>query len=725
MQKIRSLSFRWLVIVAVVPPLALPLPASGQGGRFQESTDVVVVEIPVQVTRDGEPVRGLSAADFEVIDGRKKQEIVGFDVVDLSQDGSATREIPIAGRRHFLMLFDLALSYPATVVKARDAARELVRNSLHPSDLVGVAVYSASRGAQLVLGFTSDRDQVDVAINTLGLPGLLQTRPDPLGLILADRDAFPDMFGRIGGLSGGGDIDGARNPNGPNPGDLLRALGEEQVRELTEKVQTAASQAAERRTVLALTSSLTELADMMSSIEGRKHVVFLSEGFESSSLLGAGVTTDSEQRRIQEQSEAAATGELWRVDPDARFGNTNSLNQLETMAQEFVRADCTIQAVDIGGLRAGADARARRSSDDGLYMMADKTGGEHYRNFNDLSAAMDKMLERTSVTYLLAIQPPNLKNDGDYHRLKVKVAAKGVDVHHRPGFFAPKPFGEQSAMERRFATAGLVLGGKDGGAIDTSVLAAPFMVEAERAYVPVLLEIDGPSLMSGNKGNVLPTELYAYAIRADGTVEDYFTQSLALDLSKAGAGLKRSGFKFWGYLELPAGEYTVRSVVRNGSTGAVGVRTADLVVPAIDRHEASLSPPFFPEPMGKWIIGQQEGLEEAGYDYPFLLDGQAFVPAARPLLQLGQASQISLVSYNLAGGDLVLSARLLDLDGAPVSAVEIAADGRAPGAIAGQERWTARVVAPRVASGRYVLEITAADAAGDEQRSTISVSVEG
>jgi hypothetical protein len=231
--------------------------------------------------------------------------------------------------------------------------------------------------------------------------------------------------------------------------------------------------------------------------------------------------------------------------------------------------------------------------------------------------------------------------------------------------------------------------------------------------------------MSGNKGNVLPTEIYAYAIRDDGAVEDYFTQSMVLDLSKAEAGLRQSGFKFWGYLELPAGEYSVRSVVRNGSTGAVGVRTASLTVPAIDRHESSLSPPLFPEPMGKWLIGQQQGLEEAGYDYPFLLDGQAFVPAARPLLQRGQASRISLVAYNIAASGLVLSARLLDLAGEPVGDVPIAAEGRAPSALAGQERLTARLLAPQVAAGRYVLEITAADATGGAQKSTISVDIEG
>ena len=51
---------------------------------FSETTEVVVVEVPVQVIKDGEPVRGLTAADFELYDGRKKVEITGFEVLDLA-----------------------------------------------------------------------------------------------------------------------------------------------------------------------------------------------------------------------------------------------------------------------------------------------------------------------------------------------------------------------------------------------------------------------------------------------------------------------------------------------------------------------------------------------------------------------------------------------------------------------------------------------------------------
>ncbi len=52
---------------------------------YSESTDVVVVEVPVQVLNGaGEPVRGLTADDFEIYERGRKQKIVGFEVLDLT-----------------------------------------------------------------------------------------------------------------------------------------------------------------------------------------------------------------------------------------------------------------------------------------------------------------------------------------------------------------------------------------------------------------------------------------------------------------------------------------------------------------------------------------------------------------------------------------------------------------------------------------------------------------
>ena len=47
--------------------------------KFEERSDVVAVEVPVNVVgRDGEPVRGLTAVDFEIFDGGDRQAITHF-----------------------------------------------------------------------------------------------------------------------------------------------------------------------------------------------------------------------------------------------------------------------------------------------------------------------------------------------------------------------------------------------------------------------------------------------------------------------------------------------------------------------------------------------------------------------------------------------------------------------------------------------------------------------
>src|SRR6185295_11512816 len=144
-------------------------------------------EVPVQVVRDGEPVRGLTAGDFEVWEGRRKLPVTGFETLDLSAAGAAPRTAaaPAAARRHFLLLFDLAFSEPKFILRARRAAAGLLAH-LHPTDLVAVATYSAGRGPQLVLGFTADRRQLDSALATLGLPDLIVRPVDPLRLVLQE-----------------------------------------------------------------------------------------------------------------------------------------------------------------------------------------------------------------------------------------------------------------------------------------------------------------------------------------------------------------------------------------------------------------------------------------------------------------------------------------------------------------------------------------------------------
>ncbi len=688
--------------------------------RFSDSADVLVVEIPVQVIEDGRPVRGLTADDFEVLEGRKRQPIVGFDAIDLTltgDDPTAVQAMPVAVGRHFLFLFDLSFSSPASVLRAREAAQDLVARSLHPSDLAAVATYSSSQGVRIPLSFTSDRDQLHAAIETLAMPELVDGVQDPLGLVLLDeanvtRDDLDTGLESTGGAGiGAAGVD-----------------ADAEIRAVLESIEREVDIATNRNSVLALTSSLQELGQLMGAVDGRKHVVYLSEGFDSSIVLGTRGSTLDEQRRIVEQNEAAMRGEVWSVDSNERFGDSSTQNQLTQMLQTFVDSGSTIEAVDIGGLRADGGVERRKSSDDALFYIANETGGELYRNFNDLGQAMGEMLERTSVTYLLAIQPEKVKYDGKYRRLKVRLkdGDRGVRIVHRPGYFAPRPYAELSPAERRLATAEQILSGREGGTVATSVLAAPFEYGPSSAYVPVLVEIDGEDFLAGHRGEALPTELYVYAIDAEGKVRDFIAQAMALDLAKTEGMLRQNGFKFWGNMELPPGDYSIRVAARNSASGASGTAVTSVRVPDFD-GEGVLLPPMFPEPPGTWLLGRESGAENDPYPYPFLLDGQPYIPAARPLLRANGRAQVSLIGYGLGESSLAARAELFSIDGEAVpGAVSLTLDARPSTEAAGLDRLVASLEAADVAPGDYSLVVTVRDNdTGATQSSSIAVRVAG
>ncbi len=679
------------LIVPVLGLAALPLLAEA----FSETTSTVVVEVPVQVIRDGAPVRGLTQADFEVYDGRKKQTITGFEVIDLQsavpQPASAPALSP-AARRHFMMLFDLAFSDPKAVLQARQAAAGVI-DKLHPTDLVAVATYSSLKGPQLVLGFTPDRAQIAAAIATLGKPEMLGRNPDPLRLVLADaKSNFAEMT--TGSSSSGGAGGEARSAHEEAAIDLLQSLVAQ---------ESQAEQRAQSAAVINLTRSMADLGKMMGNIDGRKYVIYLSEGFDSSILMGS---TDQQQRN--EMNTASQSGEVWKVNSDDLYGDTKSLNEVERMLEELRRADCVVEAVDIGGLRAASDLGNRRTGgQDTLLNFAKSTGGELFENFNNLGEAMTQMLDRTSVTYVLSFQPEKLDWDGSFHRLKVELTnQRGARVVTRPGYYAPKPFAERSPMEKMLDAQTQVVSGADQGTIDMAVLAAPFAMPppADRAYVPVLIEVDGKSLLAGKQAATLPTELYVYAFDSAGVIQDYITQNLAFEVAKVKPVLMQSGFKFFGHLELPAGDYSLRVLVRNGTTGDAGLRIQSLHVPAFATSEAALLPPFVPEPPNRWLLAHEQprgDFKQA--PYPFMLAGNPYIPSSRPVLAPGQETQLALVGYSLGSGELEAKARVLGADGRDLGPATIQVLKRESGAK--PARLVANVTPPHLAPGEYRLEV--------------------
>lgn len=670
---------------------------------FDGRSEVVVVEVPVNVSnREGESVRGLTAADFVVTDEGREQEVTDFEVIDLEdlevEEAEAKRvreQLPSSARRHFLLLFDLSFSDPNRILRARQAAREWVLSSLHPTDLAAVMMYSLEVGPRLLVTFTPDRAQLARAIDTLGSPDLLATeRRDPLQFVIDEP----------GGGEGASLLESLASGSSGAPGreliESLRVVGLE-----IEKSQ----KAFERSRIGSWARSLGDVARILDSVKGRKHVVYFSEGFDGTLLFGRQPTIDD--RQAQQEQIDRERGFLAFVDSDNVYGNSRLQGNVERMLEEFRRADCVIQAVDISGLSAGSSRQERNHQvgQDALFYMARGTGGDLYEDANNFGEHLNRVLGRSTVTYVLSFVPKKLQHDGAYHRLKVRLRKKGrgAQISHRAGYYAPRPFQDLDPLEKTLLASDAIASAVVRREIAIDLLAPVFRAAESLAYVPVILEIDGPSLLKGHEADRAEVEIYVYITDQRDEMKDFFTQRLTLDLAKGGELIAERGVKYYGHLDIAPGRYLVRVLVRNATTGRAGVVTTELQVPEYVEATPMLLSPFFIEPTGSWLLVREPQDQGSGGNvvYPFTIDGRPYVPAARPLIRSDEPWPLCLVAYNLWAGDFAVESRVVDAEGVPQMAGRIEGIKRTLTGLDGVDKLSATFWPGELGVGRYLLEI--------------------
>jgi len=706
-------------------PLALLLLTVATGGvraqepsrPVRETADVSLVEVPVRVTdRDGKPLRGLQAADFTLLADGHPQGIVGFDSIDLAESSLEPGSFPTAARRRFLLLFDLSFSRPRSIVGARRAAADFVTRQVGPGDLAAVATYSLEGGFRMLVSFSSDRVQLAHAIETLG--GDARREPaDPLGLAFEPHSAAISEVQR--------DVEASRNET--MAGALLDS------REAITALQKVQSDEYARSRVRTMISSFAGLAQALDSVEGRKDIVLLSEGFQSRLLVG---TTET----VQEQ-DWIVNGQIWKVDADRRFGNQPLRNDLSEMTSLFRRSDCVIHAVDVGGVRVqtepDADGQTERQPHlpggdrNSLFEFADGTGGEVLRNANDLSAVLGKLIADTSVVYVLAFRSDRPEQEGRYHELKVKVAAKNARVSSRPGYYDRRDFRKRTAFERNLAAADAIASERPVQQIPIRLLAVPFASAGGAAVVPVQVEIPGPELLDGVQGDRTGVEVYVYALEGGRRLGDFLTQSVGLDLSRSRETLSRGGIRFSGSLRLAPGTYRLRVFVRNSETGRAGLSAADVRVPDFADGRPTLLPPLFLEGPGEWLALRARPRGDGASDsaaYPVVtVDGERLTPAAEAAVSAGGLLRLWLVAYNLGGAAaddahaLRLAGQVLAADGRPLRAGALVVLSRSAPEPDGRRNMLLAFRAPEdLPSGRYGLRVFAEDGATGEKRQAVA-----
>jgi VWFA-related protein len=423
---------------------------------FRTGTSVVPVDVRV-LDRNGRPVRGLTAADFTILENGVAQKIDYFSEHELTPSDpepavtlrpGAERPTGLVPQNRRLFLILLGRGRLQEPSKGLDATLRFVRERLLPQDQVAVMAWNRATD------FTTDRARVAGVIERFRarhemVEAHMRQTYGGLAALYASPRIPPHIQSLIDDVFGGPSAAGSREvlPGAPlgraeadakrtadvlqrqseveARGDAFRRFGWDDVRMADGIIDPTLGMTFEdyivlNRQTMQDVGNLYAGIDYLRFIDGEKHLIFVTEhGF----LL----------------PRADYDRDLATFAADARV----ALNTVQTGG---VRTEL------VGGfpvVRGGEQLAALRD-------VAERSGGQVSVS-NRAEQAFDRILSSTGAGYLLGYTP-SAPPDGRTRRIEVEVKRRGVEVAHRrayvarpsPGRFDPR---ESLAATRLLAAA--------------------------------------------------------------------------------------------------------------------------------------------------------------------------------------------------------------------------------------------------------------------------------
>jgi VWFA-related protein len=399
------------------PPPAPP--AGGQAAQPGQAQDpqqkppvfragVNAVRVDVIVTdKNGNPVDDLTQADIEIQEDGKPQEIDLFRLINSNGNVGPGAEPPRPIRSHydqeseaarddvrlFVIFFDDYHVRRGNAMRIRDPLVQFVKTQLGPLDMVAVMVPLMSVQQ---LTFTRDLDSVVSSIRFFE-GRKYDYRP---------RNSFEEQYANY-------------------PAQVVETVRNEV-------------------TMTALRGLSVKLGSLR---EGRKAIIFVSEGF--SSLLPPQMRDPNAQfPGVGNPAANNPSAGSSLAEDRARFRSDAELySDLRVVFDTANRHNTAIYAIDPRGLATNefdinenvggrVDQDFLKATQDTLMALAVNTDGRAIVNRNDLERGLRQVVRDTSAYYLIGYNS-SAPADGKFHEIKVRLKRPGVQVRSRKGYWAP------------------------------------------------------------------------------------------------------------------------------------------------------------------------------------------------------------------------------------------------------------------------------------------------
>jgi VWFA-related protein len=343
----------------------------------------------------------------------------------------------------FLVFYFDDLNTPdADMIYVRDAADHYLAANLQPNDRV--AIFTSTK---MLSDFTADPQQIHGALEKLKTSGRSMMRihecPDlsdyqALQITQQENPEYSDAWKtaldeaanrcHMTMSASGGQASQADIPKGANDSSSLADSA------LANTIRSMARNIVFQSEIQARSNllQLERVVDYIAQMPGQRTVILVSPGFLS----------ESEQFSLDRVIDHAVRAQVVISSLDPR-GLALLTGELDASRQWIPGQPGTAERLDTQRELVVASV---------LSEVAQGTGGEFFHNNNDLKAGF-RALAGSPVYYVLAFAPSDLKPDGRFHPLKVKLVEKqkSLSVQARRGYFAPRNKAEAEAEARQQA----------------------------------------------------------------------------------------------------------------------------------------------------------------------------------------------------------------------------------------------------------------------------------
>ena len=402
-----------LLALLLISSPALPQSAvASPDTTIQITSRIVYVDV---VVRDsyGHIVRGLTAKDFRVLEDGKEQRLDFFRDYTQNKLTAASDEVSKHDPLSFsnvdsrgegassvnIILFDFFNTAPQDYGYARKQMIHFLEE-LPPGRRT--ALFVLGTRLKMLQGFTGSTDRLVAAAKAMKLETSTVETTGEQQQDIALGQAFAKA---IGG-----------NPSGHNvmSEQFDMAHGQDEIRayDLTK-------------------TALDQIGAAVSGYPGRKNLYWLGETFP---FFGGPVL------ELNDAYHAVLNNTMSTQDEaDA--------NKTEATAQIAVYP-ISLLGLEVGGIGSESSVDPQNGKElarqfnqriamhEMLNRLADTTGGRAYYGTNDFAGALQKGFEDGSSYYSLAYRPENLKWNGHYRNISVKLAPRGYSLSYRRGYYA-------------------------------------------------------------------------------------------------------------------------------------------------------------------------------------------------------------------------------------------------------------------------------------------------